>query len=90
MDCFYFWQIFHLNVNVKFVSLSLLLLRFDIRPSYGEVNEAEPTCLLRTCDQYITGRDLTYERALEIVQNEEYLVAVDADLIRRRQDYATR
>ena len=65
------------------MSLSLLLLRFDIRPSYGEVNEAEPTCLLRTCDQYITGRDLTYERALEIVQNEEYLVAVDADLIRK-------
>ena len=89
MDCFNF-QIVLLNVNVKFVSLSLLLLRFDIRPSYGEVNEAEPTCLLRTCDQYITGRDLTYERALEIVQNEEYLVAVDADLIRRRQDYATR
>jgi len=40
-------------------------------------------------DMNITGRDLTYERALEIVQNEEYLVAVDADLIRRRQDYAT-
>ena len=90
MDCFNFWQVVLLNVNVKFASLSLLLLRFDIRPSYGEVNEAEPTCLLRTCDQYITGRDLTYERALEIVQNEEYLVAVDADLIRRRQDYATR
>ena len=33
-----------------------------------------------------TGRDLTYERALQIVQNEEYLVAVDADLIRRRSD----
>lgn len=57
------------------------------RPSYEEVNQQEPTCLLRTCDQYITGRDLTYERALEIVQNEEYLVAVDADLIHRRQDY---
>merc|ERR1712156_1047550 len=56
------------------------------RPSYEEVKQPEPTCLLRTCDQYITGRDLTYERALEIVQNEEYLVAVDADLIRRRSD----
>ena len=33
-----------------------------------------------------SGRDLTYERALQIVQNEEYLVAVDADLIRRRSD----
>ena len=56
------------------------------RPSYGAPTQ-EVVCLLRTCDQYITGRDLTYQRALEIVQNEEYLVAVDADLIRRRQDY---
>ena len=36
--------------------------------------------------QFFSGRDLTYERALQIVQNEEYLVAVDADLIRRRSD----
>jgi len=56
--------------------------------SYG-YKRPEPTCLLRTCDQYITGRDLTYERALEIVQNEEYLVAVDADLIHRRSDYGS-
>merc|ERR1719215_1606889 len=57
------------------------------RPSYGaQVPVAEPTCLLRSCDQYITGRDLTYQRALEIVENEEYLVAVDTDLIRRRND----
>ena len=61
---------------------------FYNRPSYAaQPQQPLPTCLLRTCDQYITGRDLTYERALEIVQNEEYLVAVDADLIRRRQDY---
>lgn len=58
------------------------------RPSYAsQQQQSEATCLLRTCDQYITGRDLTYQRALEIVQNEEYLVAVDADLIRRRQGY---
>lgn len=60
------------------------------RPSYASSNQqqqSKATCLLRTCDQYITGRDLTYQRALEIVQNEEYLVAVDADLIRRRQGY---
>ena len=58
------------------------------KPTYGATTQQRPpTCLLRTCDQYVTGRDLSYERALEIVQNEEYLVAVDANLIRRRQDY---
>lgn len=55
------------------------------KPSYNQGGE-QPVCLLRTCEQTITGRDLTYQRALEIVQSEEYLVAVDADLIRRRQD----
>ena len=55
------------------------------RPTYN-AQQPEPTCLLRTCDQYITGRDLTYQRALQIVENEEYLVAVDTDLIRRRND----
>ncbi len=58
----------------------------EARQTYG-TPQAAPTRLLRTCDQYITGRDLSYQRALEIVQNEEYLVAVDANLIRRRQDY---
>jgi len=59
----------------------------EAKPTYGpQPAENLPTCLLRTCDQYVTGRDLTYERALQIVQNEEYLVAVDADLIRRRSD----
>ena len=60
---------------------------YQSKPAYGAPEQAEPTCLIRTCDQYVTGRDLTYSRALEIVQNEEYLVAVDANLIRRRQDY---
>lgn len=59
---------------------------YQSKPAYGAPEE-KPTCLIRTCDQYVTGRDLTYTRALEIVQNEEYLVAVDANLIRRRQDY---
>lgn len=42
-----------------------------------------PTCLLRSCDQTITGRFLSYERALQIVQNEEYLSAADIDVIKR-------
>ncbi len=38
---------------------------------------------LQTCDQTITGRNLGYNRALEIIQNEEYLSAADLDIIRR-------
>ena len=64
-----------------------IINNYQSKPTYGVAEQAEPTCLIRTCDQYVTGRDLTYTRALEIVQNEEYLVAVDANLIRRRQDY---
>ncbi len=60
---------------------------YNALPAYGPPKEPDQVCLLRTCDQTITGRDLTYERALEIVQNEEYLLEVDADLIRRRVDY---
>ena len=41
-------------------------------------------CYLRQCDQIISGRNLLYSRALEIVQNEEYLTEADLDLIRRR------
>ena len=44
----------------------------------------QSSCFTRTCDQTITGRRLTYGRALQIVQNEEYLSAVDLDIIRRR------
>ena len=32
------------------------------------------------------GRDMTYERALEIIQTEEYLTAADIDLIHKRAD----
>ncbi|TRY70696.1 hypothetical protein TCAL_16353 [Tigriopus californicus] len=42
-------------------------------------------CLERVCDQIITGRDLTYERALEILQDEEYLDATDFDVVRRHR-----
>merc|ERR1712226_1838200 len=41
-------------------------------------------CYIRQCDQIITGRNLLYSRALEIVQNEDYLSEADLDLIRRR------
>ena len=40
-------------------------------------------CFVRQCDQLITGRNLLYARALEIIQNEEYLSVADLDIIRR-------
>ena len=34
------------------------------------------SCLVRSCNQLVTGRRLRYGRALAIVNNEEYLDAV--------------
>jgi hypothetical protein len=44
---------------------------------------ADNKCYVQTCNQIISGRQLSYNRALEIVQSEEYLDAADTDLIRR-------
>ena len=38
---------------------------------------------VQVCEQIITGRNFDYERALEIIQNEEYLY--DSDLARHSQ-----
>ena len=44
-----------------------------------------PACnYVQTCDQVITGRNLNYQRALNIIQNEEYLSAAD-NIIRRNE-----
>ena len=42
--------------------------------------------LRQTCSQRVTGRRLRYRRALQIVQDEEYLSAVDLDDIRRYEN----
>ena len=39
------------------------------------VNGQNNNCYRQTCNQAIRGRRLRYRRALEIVQNEEYLAA---------------
>jgi hypothetical protein len=39
--------------------------------------------VLQHCPQVVTGRNLPYGRALDIIQNEEYLSAVDSSIIRR-------
>ena len=45
------------------------------------------SCFRQTCKQTITGRRRRYRRALQIVQNEEYLEAADLDIIRRHWTY---
>ena len=37
----------------------------------------------QTCKVRVTGRNMRYQRALQIVQDEEYLSAIDLDDIRR-------
>ena len=39
----------------------------------------------RKCDQTITGRNFMYSRALDIIQNEEYLDQSDFDEIRYKR-----
>ena len=39
----------------------------------------------RKCDQTITGRNFKYSRALDIIQNEEYLDLSDFNEIRYKQ-----
>ena len=45
----------------------------------------QSSCYVQTCDQTISGRQMLYERALEVVQEEEYLDAADLDIIRRHK-----
>ena len=59
---------------------------FETLPAETSLIDPNLQCYERTCDQNITGRDMTYERALEIIQTEEYLTAADIDLIHKRAD----
>ena len=70
------------------------ILTPDFRPEFGiqdpdvfeefPPSEASPRqCLKRTCTQIVSGRNLGYGRALQIIQDEEYLQATDLDVIRR-------
>jgi hypothetical protein len=40
-------------------------------------------CFKQTCTQVVAGRNLSYKRALQIVQDEEYLTATDNSIIKR-------
>ena len=54
-------------------------------------------CGLKTCSQYVTGRYLSYAKALKIIQNEEFLNSVEGgaavasrrNFQRRRQSVKT-
>ena len=60
-------------------------------PAPAPTASAAPTialrqeCFTRICDQTISGRQLVYTRALEIIQDEEYLDDVDFDEIKRQR-----
>ena len=41
------------------------------------------SCYRQTCTQTITGRYMEYWRALKVIQNEEYLMVTDLEIIRR-------
>ena len=43
------------------------------------------TCFTQSCEQIISGRYLTYDRVLEILQNEEYLSYANSQFVDRRR-----
>lgn len=46
--------------------------------------QVQSQCFRQTCNAVVTGRRLRYARAFQIIQNEEYLSALDLDDIRRK------
>ena len=51
----------------------------------AQVEDPFQTCHIRICEQSITGRSLTYARALQIIQEEIYLSESDLDIIRKHK-----
>ena len=47
-------------------------------------------CYRKTCTQLITGRNLEYARALQIIQSEEYLRYTDLEIIKYKRKYNRR
>ena len=43
--------------------------------------------LRQTCKVRVSGRQMRYRRALQVIQDEEYLSAVDLDDIRHRREF---
>ena len=47
--------------------------------------DADAACYSRSCDQVVTGRGLSYQRALEVLQEEDYLTEADRSVIRKKR-----
>ena len=43
--------------------------------------------LRQTCKVRVSGRQMRYRRALQVIQDEEYLSAIDLDDIRHRREF---
>ena len=57
------------------------MVELDSCIAYAYFNTAADQLMTKT----ITGSDMSYERALEIIQTEEYLTAADVDLIAKKK-----
>ena len=62
--------------SYQFVSQWLVNTILFHSESVATSRQGLSSCLLRSCDQMVTGRRLRYGRALAIIQAEEYLDAV--------------
>ena len=56
-------------------------------PPHGpdERQQINLACHIRFCEQTIVGRSLEYDRALQIIQDEEYLSAADLNIVRQKR-----
>ena len=71
---------FHFQIGFILPRFQRRVYSQDVIPGRG--------CHVRTCDQTITGRNLDYSTALQIIQNEEYLTAADLSVIRKKREVA--
>ena len=53
--------------------------------SYGYIIVVTFETECRECDQIIIGRNFAYRRALEVIQNEEYVDFIDIDILRKKK-----
>ena len=77
---------FRQNIYNVFITCLLIMIWSFIRfIVVARVGKQQRTCLLRSCNQIIIGRQLRYGRALAIVNNEEYLKEVRQEYVKHIQ-----
>jgi len=71
-------------------NLLVLFIKNDIENEsslrQNRQTKTNASCFVQTCEQVVSGRDLSYERALEIIQSEEYLTVVDIGILRKTDE----